>query len=212
MRLYLSSHGFGDHVDTLHDMVGDNNKILYIDNAKDDLPADERAQHVAEKHAEFEKLGFEFYELDLRKYFGRSDILAKIVAASGLVWAGGGNTFLLRRAMKYSGLDVILQNDLKADLFVYGGSSAGSVVMTKTLHGVEMEDDPYVVPEGYDEEIIWTGLGLVYPQLVPHYGSDYFGENAQAMVDYFDENGLKYVTLKDGEVYVVNGQFEERMS
>lgn len=212
MRLYLSSHGFGDHVPALHDMVGENKKVLYIDNAKDDWDDDARAQHVAEKHAEFEKQGFDFYELDLRKYVGKSDLLAKIIAGAGLVWGGGGNTFLLRRAMKYSGLDTMLQNDLKADLFVYGGSSAGSVVMTKTLRGVEMEDDPYVVPAGYEEEIIWNGLGVVYPQLVPHFATEYFGENAQAMVDYFQENGLKYVTLKDGEVYVVNGQFEERLS
>lgn len=212
MRLYLSSHGFGDHVATLHEMIGANKKILYIDNAKDDWDDEARAQHVAEKHAEFEKDGFDFYELDLRKYIGKTDLLEKIVAGAGLVWAGGGNTFLLRRAMKYSGFDTILQNDLKADLFVYGGSSAGAVVMTKTLRGVEMEDDPYVVPAGYDEEIIWNGLGIVYPQLVPHFASEYFGESAQAMVDYFEENGLKYVTLKDGEVYVVNGQFEERLS
>jgi hypothetical protein len=32
------------------------------------------------------------------------------------------------------------------------------------------------------------------------------------MADYFEENGLKYATLKDGEAYVVNGQFEERLS
>lgn len=212
MRLYLSSYGFGNHVEKLHEMVGPNKKVLYIDNAKDDWPEKQRRQHIAEKKAEFEKLGFEFYELDLRKYFGKPEILGKIVAASGLVWGGGGNTFLLRRAMHYSSLDTILENGLKSDLFVYGGSSAGAVVMTKTLHGVEMEDDPYVVPEGYDEEIIWNGLGVIYPQLVPHYGTAIYGENAQAMVDYFEENGLKYVTLKEGEVYVVDSKFEERMS
>jgi dipeptidase E len=211
MRLYLSSHGIGDHVDTLHEMVGDNKKVLYIDNAKDDLPEQERAQHVAEKHAEFEKYGFEFYELDLRKYIGKTELLSRIITSAGLIWSGGGNTFLLRRAMKYSGLDTLLVNGLKADTFVYGGSSAGSIVMTKTLHGVEMEDDPYVVPAGYEEEIIWSGLGVIYPQLVPHFESEYFGESAQAMVDYFEENGLKYTTIKDGEVYVVNGQFEERL-
>jgi dipeptidase E len=193
-------------------MVGTNKKVLYIDNAKDDWDDEARAQHVAEKHAEFEKNGFDFYELDLRKYVGKSDVLAKIVAGTGLVWGGGGNTFLLRRAMKYSGLDTILQNDLKADLFVYGGSSAGSVVMTKTLRGIEMEDDPYVVPVGYEEEIIWSGLGIIYPQLVPHFAAEDLGEDAQAYIDYLDENGLKYVTLKDGEVYVVKGQFEERLS
>jgi dipeptidase E len=194
-------------------MVGDNKKVLYIDNAKDDLPADERAQHVAEKHAEFEKAGLDFYELDLRKYIGKPpELLAAIVAAAGLVWCGGGNTFILRRAMKYTGLDTMLQNDLKNDLFVYGGSSAGSIIATKTLRGTEMGDDPYVVPEGYDEEIVWQGLGLLYLQLVPHFGSEWFGEEAQAMADYFDENGFKYATIKDGEVYVVNGQFEKRLS
>jgi dipeptidase E len=212
MRLYLSSHGIGNHVDMLHEMVGANKKVLYIDNAKDDLDEAARAQHVTEKHAEFEKAGFDFYELDLRKYIGKSDLLAKIVAGAGLVWAGGGNTFLLRRAMKYSGLDTMLQNDLKKDLFVYGGSSAGSIVATKTLRGTEMGDDPYVVPAGYNEEIIWQGLGLLYLQLVPHFESEWFGDEAQAMVDYFEENGLKYATLKDGEVYVVHDQFEERLA
>ena len=192
-------------------MVGDNKKVLFIDNAKDDLPDDERQAHVAEKRLEFEEAGFEFYELDLRKYFGKSELLAKIVAGAGLVWVSGGNTFIVRRALKYSGLDEILMNDLRKDMFVYGGSSAGSIIMTKTLRGTEMGDDPYVTPEGYEQEIIWSGLGMIYPQLVPHYESAWFGNEAQAMIDFFEENGLKYKGLKDGEVYVVDGEFEERL-
>ena len=211
MRLYLSSHGFGNHLERLQQMVGDNKKVLFIDNAKDDLPDDERQAHVAEKRLEFEEAGFEFYELDLRKYFGKSELLAKIVAGAGLVWVSGGNTFIVRRALKYSGLDEILMNDLRKDMFVYGGSSAGSIIMTKTLRGTEMGDDPYVTPEGYEQEIIWSGLGMIYPQLVPHYESAWFGNEAQAMIDYFEENGLKYKGLKDGEVYVVDGEFEERL-
>lgn len=192
-------------------MVGDNKKVLFVDNAKDDLPEDERQAHVAEKRLEFEEAGFEFYELDLRKYFGKSELLTKIVAGAGLVWVSGGNTFIVRRALKYSGLDEILMNDLRKDMFVYGGSSAGSIIMTKTLRGTEMGDDPYVTPEGYEQEIIWSGLGMIYPQLVPHYESAWFGNEAQAMIDYFEENGLKYKGLKDGEVYVVDGEFEERL-
>ena len=211
MRLYLSSHGFGNHLERLQQMVGDNKKVLFIDNAKDDLPDDERQAHVAEKRLEFEEAGFEFYELDLRKYFGKSELLAKIVAGAGLVWVSGGNTFIVRRALKYSGLDEILMNDLRKDMFVYGGSSAGSIIMTKTLRGTEMGDDPYVTPEGYEQEIIWSGLGMIYPQLVPHYESAWFGNEAQAMIDFFEENGLKYKGLKDGEVYVVDGEFEERL-
>jgi dipeptidase E len=211
MRLYLSSHGFGNHLERLQQMVGDNKKVLFIDNAKDDLSEDERQAHVAEKRLEFAAAGFEFYELDLRKYFGKAELLEKIVAGAGLVWVSGGNTFVVRRALKYSGLDEILMNDLRKDLFVYGGSSAGAILMTKTLRGTEMGDDPYVVPEGYEQEIIWSGLGMIYPQLVPHYQSAWFGDEAQAMADYFEDNGLKYKGLKDGEVYVVDGAFEERL-
>lgn len=211
MRLYLSSHGFGNHLERLQQMVGDNKKVLFVDNAKDDLNEGERQAHVAEKQLEFEEAGFEFYELDLRKYFGKSELLAKIVAGAGLVWVSGGNTFLVRRALKYSGLDEILMSDLRKDLFVYGGSSAGAIIMTKTLRGTEMGDDPYVVPEGYDQEIIWNGLGMIYPQLVPHYRSSWFGDEAQAMIDYFEDNGLTYKGLKDGEVYIVDGKFEEHL-
>jgi dipeptidase E len=192
-------------------MVGENKKVLFIDNAKDELPVEERQRHVAEKRSEFEAAGFDFYELDLRQYFGDQTLLARIVQAAGLVWASGGNTFVLRRAMAASGLDDILATALKADTFVYGGSSAGAIVMTKTLRGTENGDDPYVVPIGYDAAIVWKGLGLVYPQLVPHYGSEWFGDEAQAMADYFDDNGLKYVSLRDGEVYVVDGVYEEHL-
>ena len=212
MRLYLSSHGIGNHLQRLQSMVGGNKKMLYISNAGDYLSDNEQAVHTAEKKLEFEEAGFEFHELDLRKYFENNELLAPIVAASGLVWASGGNTFLLRRAMQYSGLDTILTEGLKQNLFVYGGSSAGSIVMTKTLRGTENGDDPYVLPEGYQEEIVWNGLGLIYPQLVPHYGSDWFGEQAQAMADYFDQNGLKYETLHDGEVYVVDEAYEEKLT
>lgn len=209
MRLYLSSSGFGNHLSRLQKMVGADKRVLFIDNAKDELPANERKVHVDEKKKEFEDAGFEFFELDLRNYFRSPGTLKKIVDAASFVWVSGGNTFVLRRAFKYSGFDTLLENALRADNLVYGGSSAGSIIITKTLHGTEHGDDPYVVPEGYDEEIIWDGLGLVYPQLVPHYQADWFGDEAQAMVDYFEQNGMKYETLKDGEAYCVDGGFEE---
>lgn len=209
MRLYLSSHGVGDQIESLRILTSGNRKMLFIDNAKDDLPLVERTGHVREKMMEFHDLGFECYELDLREYFGRAEILQKIVAAAGLVWASGGNTFLLRRAMQYSGFDEIITQLLRDDAVVYGGSSAGSVVMTKTLHGIENVDDPYVVPRGYKAEINWSGLGLIYPQLVPHYDSLDF--DSQALIDFYETNGLKYETLRDGEIYIVDGAIEEKI-
>ncbi len=212
MKLFLSSQGFGNHLDRLQRMVGNDKRVLFVDNAKDVGPSTERRAHVLEKKKEFEEAGFEFFELDLRNYFGSPDTLKPLVEAASFVWVSGGNTFVLRRAFKYSGFDTLLQNSLKSTDMVYGGSSAGSIIITKTLQGTEHGDDPYAVPTDYKEEIIWDGLGLVYPQLVPHYQSDWFGDEAQAMVDYFERNGMKYETLRDGEVYVVENGIEEKLT
>ena len=193
-------------------MVGSDKRLLFVDNAKDELPPEERAAHVEEKRKEFTDAGFEFFELDLRDYFRSPDRLKPLVEAAPFVWVSGGNTFVLRRAFAYSGFDSLLINALKTTNMTYGGSSAGSIILTNTLRGAENGDDPFVVPEGYDDTILWDGLGLIYPQLVPHYQSDWFGKEAQAMIDYFDTNGLKYETLKDGEAYVVDGKYEEKLS
>ncbi|MES2876531.1 MAG: Type 1 glutamine amidotransferase-like domain-containing protein [Patescibacteria group bacterium] len=212
MKLYLSSQGFGNHLERLKDMVGADRRVLFIDNAKDELPASERAEHVEEKRKEFTAAGFDFYELDLRDYFRSPDKLKPLVDAAPFVWVSGGNTFVLRRAFAYSGFDSLLMNALKNTNMVYGGSSAGSIIMTKTLQGTENGDDPYMVPDGYTEEILWDGLGLIYPQLVPHYQSEWFGKESEAMVDYFKTKGMKYETLKDGEVYLVDGKYEEKLT
>lgn len=214
MRLYLSSAGIGNHLTKLVEMVGDRRKMLYVNNAKDFLSEAERDEHTAEKKQEFESYGFEFYELDLREYFDpkKRTVLGEILKETDLLWLGGGNTFLLRRAMAYSGLDNIVSELLKHDAFVYGGSSAGAIVATKTLHGTEYGDDPYELVDGYNEEIIWDGLGLIYLQLVPHFNSDWFGNEAQAMVDALETIGLKYETLEDGQVYIVDGEYEEKLT
>lgn len=212
MRLYLSSEGFGNHLDKLHELVGTDKRVLFIDNAKDYYEPTDRAQHVAEKKQEFEAAGFEFYELDLRNYFRSPVTLEPIIDAANFIWVSGGNTFVLRRAFAYSGLDTILPNKLRQNALTYGGSSAGSILVTNTLHGTEHGDDPYAVPAGYKEEIVWDGLKLVRPQLVPHVGTEWFGDEAQAMIDYFEGEGYPYVPLHDGEVYVVEGDKEEKLS
>jgi peptidase E len=119
---------------------------------------------------------------------------------------------VLRRAFAYSGFDALLPNALKHTNMTYGGSSAGSIIMTKTLRGVEHGDDPYNIPDSYSEEILWDGLGLIYPQLVPHYHSESWRDKAHAMVDYYKQNGLKYETLHDGDVYIVDGSYEEKLT
>jgi len=57
-------------------------------------------------------LGFSVQELDLRNYFGNPDGLHSFLATVAVVWGNGGNAFILRRAMKQSGFDMLIRNAL----------------------------------------------------------------------------------------------------
>jgi dipeptidase E len=209
VRLFLSSEGFGNHPKTLAALMGVNKKVAFIDNAKDAIPVNERAEHVNQKKTEFENLGFDFNEVDLRDYFNDNNKLINQLSNYGLVWLSGGNTFILRRALAYSGADKLITKLLKEDKIVYGGSSAGAIIPTPGLHGTEFGDEPHLIPEGYAEEIIWDGLNLVPFHIIPHYKSDWFGAEAMKMESYMQSNGFPYKTLMDGQVMVINSGREE---
>ena len=61
---------------------------------------------------------------------------------------------------------------LERDAIAYGGYSAGIVMLTPSLHGVD-PDDPKIVPTGYPPAIIWECLGLIPYAIAPHYKSDH---------------------------------------
>lgn len=208
MKLFLSSEGFGNHPQALVELMGENKKVAFIDNAKDAIATGERAEHVNEKRIEFENLGLSFTEIDLRDYFSKRDELLNKLSNSGLVWLSGGNTFILRRALAYSGADKHISKLVQEGRIVYGGSSAGAIIPTPSLHGAEFGDEPHLIPEGYSEEVIWEGLNLVPFHIVPHYKSDWFGDQALKMESYMQSNSFPYKTLMDGQVIVINGDKE----
>ncbi len=215
MRLFLSSQDFGKYPQVASELAGNNKKAAFIKNAQDDSPAAERNFSLPEKQRMFEAVGFDFEEIDLRKYFGKQVELRDKLAGFGSVWCAGGNTFILRRAMKASGLDEILRQLLHEDKIVYGGWSAGACIAAPTLHGVENGDrpEPDAVPVNYPiTETIWEGLGLVEFMVVPHYKSDWFGTEAGLMMQYCIDHKLRYKPLEDGQVVVVNGDKVEVLS
>lgn len=117
---------------------------------------------------------------------------------------GRWKLFVLLRAMKYSGFNIAVPQILNEGSLVYAGYSAGVVVATPSLRGIELMDDQYTVPEGYDDEIVWEGMDLVKYSIVPHYRSDHpESEDAEKCVKYFSENNLPHKTLCDGDVIVV---------
>ena len=215
MRLFLSSQDFGNYAQVVSDLVGKNKKAAFIKNAQDDLTAAERNFSLPEKKRMFETAGLDFEEIDLRNYFGKSAELRVRLADFGSVWCAGGNTFILRRAMKASGLDDILRELLHEDKILYGGWSAGACIAASSLHGVENGDDPTsdAVPGDYPIiDTVWDGLGLVDFMVIPHYNSDWFGAEAELMKQYCIDLKLPYKPLEDGQVMVVNDDKVELLS
>ena len=204
MRLFLSSENFGRYPEVLVELAGENTKTALVNNAKDYWSIEDRIEKTEQKKQLFHQLGFTVHEIDLRAYFGKEKVLKESLKNYGLVWAGGGNTFILRRAMALSGLDSILKTRLAEDSIVYGGSSAGAIIPTPGLQGVELGDNPNEIPNGYPKKVIWEGLNLVDFHIVPHYESDWFGKEAEEMEKYLKGRKLPYRTLKDGQVIVID--------
>lgn len=212
MRLFLSSQDLGKYPEEAFKLVSKNHRVAFIKNAQDDKPPKERNFSLPDKKLMFEQAGFEFQEIDLRKYFGKTHKLREKLKGFGLVWCSGGNTFILRRAMVASGFDEIIKDRLSEDSIVYGGSSAGSCVAARSLRGIDKGDRPHpdVVPEDYpNKEMIWDGLGLVPFMVIPHYGSTWFQKEADATVVALKKLKLPYKILKDGQVIVIEGNKEK---
>ncbi len=206
MRLYLSSYRVGDRAGSLLALLGGGKRAALIENALDLYSEDAREMHRREIHdpaMDLAALGIATTRLDLRRYFGRPEALAVELSRYDLVWAVGGNAFVLRRAMKQSGFDDLITGMLDRDEIVYGGFSAGAVVAAPGLAGIHLMDDPDDVPAGYDPERVWEGLGLIDHAIVPHYRSPH-PETAAAerAVRHLSKQGLRYRALRDGEAIV----------
>ncbi len=210
MRLYLSSYKFGNFTDELLKLVGNNKKVAVIGNSRDWSQDRERAEKgLREQIQTLNSFGFSAEKLDLKKYFGKKEALKEYLSTFGLVWVLGGNTFVLKRAYEQSGFDLIIKEMLAKDKIVYGGYSAGVVILSPSMKGLEIVDDPNIVPERYAPEFSWDGLGLVDYNIAVHYRSDHPESAAvETEIEYLEKNKIPYKTLRDGEVIVINGNKE----
>jgi len=212
MRLFLSSENLGKYPDEFLRLLGPNKRLAFVENAKDDWDEKDRTNKVNEHLNQFKSVGFDVFELDLRDYFDKPKQLEKKLAACGGIFVAGGNTFILMRALKQSGAGPLLYDMVRKNEIAYGGSSAGSIAATPSLHGSELGDYPEVVPEGYKSEVIWDGLDFVNFHIIPHYKSSWFGVEAEAMLDYMKQHGMNYKTLMDGQAFLVNGDRAELLA
>lgn len=178
---------------------------MYIPNARDFSGAntERREKHILSDISSLEELGLAVKRVDLRDYFGKEEILRVKLKEIGAVFISGGNVFVLRQAMKLSGLDRILktfQNDSKD--FLYAGYSAAGCVLAPTLKAYEIVD-PVDTPYHEMKDVIWEGLGLVDFAFMPHWNSDHpESADIDKEIAYCKSNNIAYEAISDGDVII----------
>lgn len=203
MKLYLSSYKLGEETETLQKWLASSAKrVGYVPNAFDftGMPPENRVKHMDFDMNELKVLGLNVEVLDLRDYFGKKDALREKLAGLDMLWVSGGNTFVLRQAMRLSGFDELVGKLAEREDFVYGGYSAGCCVLSPTLKGLQIVDDPNNFPYSLKEPI-WEGLGLIDYAFLPHFDSNHpESEDISKEVAYCTENDIPFKTVRDGEV------------
>ena len=106
--------------------------------------------------------------------------------------------------MKLSGFDVIFNELLERDDFVYSGYSAGICVLSKSLTSLQIVDKPTDNPYDEIKETIWEGLGFLDYMILPHYDSDHPESlDIDKEIRYCIENKVLFLALRDGEVLIL---------
>jgi dipeptidase E len=204
MRLYLSSFKIGEHFDSLSSMYGDS-QIGYVANALDHVSDCTWLENWIKSDIEqLTSLGLRTRRLDLRDFFASDMEIGPVISELGGIWISGGNVFVLRQAMKLSGLDAWLLSARVPEGFVYGGYSAACCVLAPSLNAYAIVDDPSVHPYEQNAKTIWDGLGLLDFAFMPHFQSQHPESRLiDQEIAYCEEHGIAYRTFRDGEVLIL---------
>ena len=204
MRFYLSSYKLGNETEKLKKLVP-RGRIGYIPNALDFSGADSRwlEEWIEKDMDSLRELGFKVELLNLRDYFGKLDELSSKLEELGAIFISGGNTFVLRQAMRLSGLDEILKKLREWRDFLYAGYSAAGAVLAQSLKAYEIVDKPEA-PYRELKEVIWEGLGFVDFTFMPHWDSSHpESKDVERAIDYCRQNKIPFKAIRDGEVIII---------
>jgi dipeptidase E len=202
MKLYLASFGIRPQLAKeflkLVDKPAQDIKFAYITNAADPYPPNKRGWMDDVKKM-FVDIGLKPKNVDLRNYSGPK-ILKADLSKYDVIWCGGGNTWYLRYVMRTSGFDQVIK-ELVTNGVVYGGDSAGAILMTPTLKYVDLIDEPEEAPERIEE-----GLDLVDFCIVPHWGNEKYAALLNQVRDGLVKDDYAVKTLTDEQAVIVNGK------
>ncbi len=212
MRLFLASDKVGDYGEKLVELTNGNFKTLVISNARDHRTIEDRKEIVENDLTMLKECGLDPTELDLRKYFGKSDELRDYVKKfkPGCIFCMGGNNYSISTAMHLSGMDEIIRAGLRNDEFVYAGYSAGAMYASKDLmnyyssFGMRAGDRIEEAKSLYGE-VHTNGLGVICEYVCPHADEEKFKEVCTKAVAEIKQNSLVPVILNNSDVVVLRG-------
>lgn len=200
MIFYLSSFKLGNKSNQLKKLLPDNPKAVYISNALDCAP-EVKKEHQDWDLNELKEIGVSPKPIDLRNYFGKQSKLRSKLKNINLIYISGGNVYDLRIAMRLSELDEIIKYFINTDK-VYAGYSAAVCVLSPSLRGYHLVDDPCLKTYG-NYETIWKGLDIIDWQCAPHFDSDHSeSEDINKEIKYYKRHEMKYKAIRDGEVII----------
>lgn len=205
MKFYLSSYKYGDikYHDYLKNWIKMNgNKLVFISNSRDLYPdTDIKLSKIEADRDLLRNIGFEIIDLSLKDYFGKEELLRNNLKQYNAFCLIGGNTFVLRKAMELSGFDNYLKDNLYNENILYMGYSAGICVLSKTLKGLDIVDEPVNIYN--DDDVNYNGINIFEETFLPHYKSDHpESEAVDKVYNYLVENNMKFITLSDGDVVI----------
>lgn len=198
MKLYLSSYRIPTPkaLATLLGKELNQTTVALIPNAKDYYTQKPWDVTVGSLVDYMQQLGLTVDIVDLRQYHNPTAINEKL-ASYDLIWAMGGNTFMLRYEMRRSGFDRII-SELLDNGKVYGGDSAGALVAGASIAGVELADNP-----DFAEKIVLEGLRLIPSVLLPHVDNPEFAEVLPVFRKLHQDKVI--IELKDSQALIVDG-------
>ncbi len=197
LLLTSSSDFFYEHILEYVDKPLDQVKIAWITTAKKGSDS----QDYMEKHyQQMVEMPFDVTEIDIE---GKdADELRKLLADKDIIYFHGGNTFYLMRAIKETGFQKVLEEQMEKGV-LYVGTSAGSYVACPTLEMCEWKSDSKYHPfDGQD----LTGMNLVPFLVSVHFEEQYRDDIKKGKA----QTDLEVYVLTDEQaLYVENNQVTE---
>lgn len=209
MKLYLSSYRIPTP-DDLYKLVGKQPQdisVAFITNSKDSYPPEEARAKLTQTLDFMASIKLRCTTIDLRT-IPDADVAYSGLQEFDIIWAWGGNTFVLLYEMKRSGFDKAIRKLLDEGK-VYGGESAGAIVAGTSLRGIEFADNPE-----HAKEVIWDGMSLIDKAIIPHVDSPEpkYVERLPEFLKAYENNLDDLIQLADNEAYIVNGSSTQKVS